>query len=114
MLNERCDQVAKKRSAVGRVSAQVAVFGEASGHCCGPRWCLLLGVARRILVAWIESKCQNDCFRVVSSEGLLVYKAWVYRLETALLPAARMDIWVKPNSSLTKVRGSPVWEGCAR
>jgi hypothetical protein len=24
-----------------------------------------------------------------------------------------MDIWVKPNSSLTKVRGSPVWEGCA-
>lgn len=41
MLDERCDQVAKERSAVGRVSAQVAVFGEASGHCRGLRRCLL-------------------------------------------------------------------------
>ena len=64
MLDERCDQVAKERSAVGRVSAQVAVFGEASGHCYGSRRCLLLRVVPGISVASIESECQNDCFRV--------------------------------------------------
>ena len=72
MLDERCDQVAKERSAVGGVSAQVAVFGEASGHCCGFRWCLLLRVVRGISVAWIEGELQSDCFCVVSCEELLV------------------------------------------
>jgi hypothetical protein len=78
MLDERCDQVAKKRSAVGRVSAQVAVFGEASGHCCGLRRCLLSRVVPKISVGCIESKMQNDCLRGVSGNELLVYGAWLY------------------------------------
>ena len=44
MLDERCDQVAKECSAVGRVSAQVPVFCETSGHGCSLRRCLLSGV----------------------------------------------------------------------
>jgi hypothetical protein len=78
VLDERCDQVAKKRSAVGRVSAQVAVFGEASGHCCGLGRCLLSRIARGFSVACVESKLQSDCFRVVSCEGLSVGQVWVY------------------------------------
>jgi hypothetical protein len=44
MLDERCDQVTEERSAVGRVSAQVAVFCKTSGHGCGLRRCLLSDV----------------------------------------------------------------------
>jgi hypothetical protein len=44
VLDERCDQVAEERSAVGRVSAQVTVFGETSGHGGGLRRRLLSDV----------------------------------------------------------------------
>jgi len=45
VLDERCDQVAEERSAVGRVSAQVSVFCETSGHGgCSLRRCLLSGI----------------------------------------------------------------------
>ena len=50
MLDERCDQVAEERSTVGRVSAQVPVFGETSGHGGSLRRCLLLCVVG-VLVA---------------------------------------------------------------
>jgi hypothetical protein len=65
VLDERCDQVAEKRSAVGRVSAQVAVFREASGHYCGRCWCLLLRVVGGFSVAETKSEYQDDWFRIV-------------------------------------------------
>jgi hypothetical protein len=44
VFDKRCDQVAEERSTVSRVSAQVTVFGETSGHVGGLRRRLLSDV----------------------------------------------------------------------
>jgi hypothetical protein len=59
---------------------------------------LLSRVVPRISVACEESEMQSNCLRVVSGEGLLVYRRGCMNST----PSQGMDIWVKPkpNSSL--------------
>lgn len=62
---------------MSRISAQVAVFREASGHCCGRWWWLLLRVVNGFLVAGVEEQMPERLLPCRVVQELLVREAWV-------------------------------------
>ena len=62
---------------MSRVSAQVAVFREASGHCCGCWWWLLLRAVNGFLVAGVGERIPKRLLPCRIVRELLVREAWV-------------------------------------